>query len=141
LVKAIAQFPEPERVGPRIWGDEIELVRSPYNWVQKLISMRQGTKGGLQKHHAKDEGGTVTSGTILVRYDDGNGLVEKTLTVGDSFRFPPGAVHQIEAVTNCSYLEVSTPHYNDRVHCEADYGIEKEEGGLPSTSPEDVELR
>ena len=138
----VAQFPQPESVGPREWGDELLLALAPKQWTLKLISMREGAKGGLQYHRLKDEGGVMTSGEMLVRYDDGSGrLVERVLRVGDAFRFPPGAVHQAEALTHCSYVEVSSPHFNDRVHVESDYGIEKEAGGLPSTELEDVELR
>jgi mannose-6-phosphate isomerase-like protein (cupin superfamily) len=138
----VPEFPEPKSLGFREWGHEVQVNHSPGNWVQKLIVMRKGAKGGLQKHHLKDEGGLMTAGRMLVRYDDGTGkLVERTLKVGDAFRFPPGAVHQAEALTNVSYIECSTPHFNDRVHCEHEYGIEKEDGGLPSTKLEDVELR
>jgi hypothetical protein len=56
------------------------------------------------------------------------------------FHFPAGAVHQAIAHTDCCYIEVSTPHFNDRVHVEGMYGIKKEEGGLPSTKLEEVEF-
>jgi mannose-6-phosphate isomerase-like protein (cupin superfamily) len=138
----VAYFPKPKDVGPREWGHEVLLATSSGKWTLKLITMRQGAKGGLQKHHLKDEGGVMTSGSMKIIYDDGSGnLRSRVVGVGDSFHFPPGAVHQAEALTAVSYIEVSTPHFNDRIHCEADYGIEKEEGGLPSTSLEDVELR
>jgi hypothetical protein len=50
-------------------------------------------------------------------------------------------VHQAEAMTDCAYYEVSTPHFNDRVHVEHEYGIEEEAGGLPSTELYEVEMR
>jgi quercetin dioxygenase-like cupin family protein len=108
----------------------------------KLITMKPGAKGGLQFHRLKDEGGIMMKGSMRVRYDDGSGtLVERLCRRGDVFHFPAGSVHQAEAVTACSYIEVSTPHFNDRVHVEDKYGIEKEDGGLPSTTLEEVELR
>ena len=136
------EFPHPESVGPREWGTETLLLLSPKKYCMKLITMKAGAKGGLQYHLKKDEGGIMTKGAVRVRYDDGTGnLIERLCRRGDVFHFPTGAIHQIEAVTNCSYIEVSTPHFNDRVHVEKQYGIDEEAGGLPSTSLEQVEIR
>lgn len=133
-------FPLPKDIGPREWGKEILLALAPKHWTLKLITMKQGAKGGLQYHRLKDEGGVMLRGSMKVTYDDGHGeLVSRVCRKGDTFHFPPGAVHQAEAITSCSYIEVSTPHFNDRVHVEDKYGIEKEAGGLPSTSLEEVE--
>jgi quercetin dioxygenase-like cupin family protein len=136
-----AQFPEPELVGPRDWGREILLCLSPKNFTLKEIWMTKGKRGGLQKHHLKDEAGVMLMGKMLVRYNDGGLLKERIVQTGDVFHFPTGCVHQTEALTDCAYYEVSTPHFNDRVHVESEFGIEKEEGGLPSTKLEEVELR
>jgi quercetin dioxygenase-like cupin family protein len=138
----VARFPRPEKPLKRDWGHEVVLVVAPQKYSMKLITMHRGAKGGLQKHHLKDEAGIMTAGNMKVIYDDGSGrLLSRVVSVGDTFHFPAGAVHQAEALTDCAYIEVSTPHFNDRVHCEADYGIEKEDGGLPSTKLEEVELR
>jgi quercetin dioxygenase-like cupin family protein len=139
---ACANFPQAEAVGPREWGEEILLLLAPKKYTLKLITMKSGAKGGLQFHRLKDEGGIMMKGSMRVRYDDGSGtLVERICRRGDVFHFPTGSVHQAEALTACSYIEVSTPHFNDRVHVEDKYGIEHEDGGLPSTSLEEVELR
>jgi quercetin dioxygenase-like cupin family protein len=139
---ACANFPRAEAVGPREWGEEILLLLAPQKYTLKLITMKSGAKGGLQFHRLKDEGGIMMKGSMRVRYDDGSGtLVERICRRGDVFHFPTGSVHQAEALTACSYIEVSTPHFNDRVHVEDKYGIEHEDGGLPSTSLEEVELR
>lgn len=57
-----------------------------------------------------------------------------------SFHFPPGAVHQEEAVTDCVIIEASTPHFNDRVRVEESYG-QIIDGGLQSTTIDEVEER
>ena len=135
-------FPQPEDLGPREWGTETLLLLVPGKYTLKKITMKAGAKGGLQYHHLKDEGGVMISGYMLVRYDDGAGnLTERMCRPGDVFHFPPEAVHQAEAVTDCAYYEVSTPHFNDRVHAEDKYGLKDEAGGLPSTKLEQVELR
>jgi mannose-6-phosphate isomerase-like protein (cupin superfamily) len=134
-----ATFPTPEDLGFRQWGNEELLFKVSGKFTFKRITMHAGAKGGLQYHHKKDEGGYVTCGMAIVRYDPGNGtLVDRIVEEGDAFFFPQGAVHQIEAITAFEYIEVSTPYFNDRVHVEDLYGIEEEAGGLPSTELEDV---
>ena len=138
LVSAV--FPKPEDLGPRQWGSELLLFALKEKFTFKLITMHAGAKGGLQYHHKKTEGGYVTAGRAIVRYDRGDRvLVERIVGPGDVFFFPQGAVHQVEALDKpFEYLEVSTPFLNDRVHVEHEYGIEAEAGGLPSTELEDV---
>lgn len=141
MSKPVARFPAPEQTLYREWGTETVLFVGN-GYMQKLITMKAGKAGGLQKHRLKDEGGVMLKGSMVVTYDDGTGnLVDRTVRRGDIFHFPAGCVHKARALTNCSYLEASTPHFNDRVHCEADYGIEKEEGGLPSTELDEIEVR
>jgi mannose-6-phosphate isomerase-like protein (cupin superfamily) len=139
--KSTASFPLPEDLGPRQWGTEELLFALSGKFTFKKITMLEGAKGGLQYHHKKDEGGYVICGRAIIRYDRGDGVLgERIVGVGDVFWFPQGCVHQTEAIEPFSYLEVSTPFLNDRVHVEKDYGIAEEAGGLPSTTLEEVEL-
>ena len=41
---------------------------------------------------------------------------------GASFRFRPGTVHRIRALEDTQILEVSTPHLDDVIRLEDDYG-------------------
>jgi mannose-6-phosphate isomerase-like protein (cupin superfamily) len=142
LMDAIARFPKPESVGPREWGTESLLVLAPHKYTLKLIEMKEGAKGGLQYHRRKDEAGVMVRGEMAITYDDGTGrLVVRNVAPGDVFHFPTGSVHQATAITECAYFEVSTPHFNDRVHVEGAYGIMDEAGGLPSTHISEIELR
>lgn len=132
------EFIEQKSMGERDWGEELLIGISTGNYIMKKLTIKAGAKGGLQKHHIKDECGILISGKLIIRYDSGNGkLKERVITQGESFRFPPGSVHQEEAITECVIIECSTPHANDRIRCEEDYG-QKIEGGLPSTKREDV---
>ena len=138
LSKTSVEFFEQEDMGPRNWGTETLLGIVPGKYSMKKLFVKAGNKGGLQYHHLKDECGYMISGKMIIRFDDGNGnLVERTITDGDCFHFPPGAVHQEEAVTDCIILEASTPHFNDRVRVESEYGLETPEG-LPSTTIDEV---
>jgi mannose-6-phosphate isomerase len=54
----------------------------------------------------------------------GDQLEDVALKRGQSFRITPGTVHQIEAVTDCDVLEVSTTEDDDVVRLEDRYGRE-----------------
>lgn len=139
--KPQVSFPQAEDMGPRDWGIETLLVLVPGEFSLKRLFVKAGSKGGLQYHHKKNECGYLVSGQMIIRFDDGDGsLTEKIINEGDSFHFPPGAVHQEEAVTDCVIIEASTPHFNDRVRMEGQYGMTIN-GGLPSTTIDDVETR
>ena len=115
----------------RDWGEE-QFIAETEHYLGKILKMRQGTKGGLQLHVEKDETFHLVSGRAIVRFDSGNGLVARQMGAGQSYHVPPGAVHQVEAITDCVFFEASTPHYDDRVRMEAQYGL-KADGGLPTT--------
>ena len=131
-------FPKKKKVGKRNWGEEILLSLIPSVLSLKLLKIKKGKKGGIQYHHKKNECGYILSGKLLVRYDRGNKILsKKILKAGDVFQFPPGAVHQEEALTNCKILEASSPHFNDRVRVDESYGFSSK-FGLPSTKIKDV---
>ena len=135
------KFPKITNICKRNWGKEDLLVLIPKKISLKLLELKKGKKGGLQYHHKKDECGFIISGKLLVRYDNGKGkLLKKILKKGQSFHFPPGAVHQEEALTNVRIIEASTPYFNDRVRVEKKYNLQPEKG-LPSTKKNDVILK
>jgi mannose-6-phosphate isomerase-like protein (cupin superfamily) len=134
-------FPKSINLGKRNWGTEDLLVVIPKILSLKILKIQKGKRGGLQYHHLKNECGYILSGKLLIRYDNGNGVLkEKILTKGKCFHFPPGAVHQEEAITNVKILEASTPHFNDRVRVESLYNLNAE-SGLPTTNIKDVKVR
>ena len=116
----------------RDWGQEIFVAETPH-YLGKILRMKAGTAGGLQYHVEKDETFYLLSGRALVRSDDGTGQLRVTMMLpGESYHIPPGAVHQVEAIDDCVFIEASTAHYDDRVRCEAQYGL-PDTGGLPTT--------
>ena len=134
-------FPKKKSVGHREWGNETLLALIPKVLSLKLLHIKKGNKGGLQYHRKKNECGYLLKGKLIIRFDNGNGkLQEKILNPGTSFHFPPGAVHQEEALEDCEIIEASTPHFNDRVRVENKYGI-KDKDGLPSTSEDEIILK
>lgn len=134
-------FPKSKSLGKRNWGKEKLLALIPKKLSLKLLFIRKGMKGGLQFHRRKNECGFILSGKLLVRYDNGKGkLIKKILKKGETFHFPPGAVHQEEAISNCTIIEASTPHFNDRVRVEKKYGINLI-SGLPTTKLKEIKFK
>tara|TARA_B100001123_G_C15103193_1_gene944400 strand:- start:83 stop:508 length:426 start_codon:yes stop_codon:yes gene_type:complete len=140
LIKKIAIFPRKKKIGKRNWGEEILVALIPKKISLKILKIKKGKKGGLQYHRKKDECGIIVSGKLMVTFDNGNGkLKKKILKKGDTFHFPPGAVHQELALTDCQIIEASTPHFNDRVRVEKHYGI-RNISGLKTTKVSEVKL-
>ncbi len=138
---AVAKFPPSQSVGERYWGEELLLVLSSKNYTMKKLITRAGQKGGLQYHRLKDEANYVISGRLLLRYEDENGVLqEKEVGPNEWFHLPAGCVHQEEAITDVVRIEVSTPHFNDRVRVESAFGINVE-WGLPTTQDSEIEIR
>jgi hypothetical protein len=80
----------------------------------------------------------LLDGELKIRFiNDDNKISEKICYAGECFHFPPFAIHQEEAITDCIILEVSTPFLNDRVRVESDFGL-SEDFGMPTTNIEDI---
>jgi len=139
---ATVKFFKPTDVGYRNWGREILVAHVPGLYTGKVLLMKAGARGGLQKHHLKNECGYLYAGEMWFDYDAGEGkLSRRKLVAGDCVHIPPGAVHREEAITDCIIFETSTPHFNDRIRLEEQYGEEIPEDGLPSTTIDEVEFR
>lgn len=139
--RPVAQFPLPESVGPRDWGEETLLVLASKKYSMKKLFIKAGQRGGLQYHRKKDEASFIISGIMILRYENADGVLEeKKMGPGDWFHFPNGCIHQEIAVTDVLRIEVSTPHFNDRVRVESLYGM-SDTSGLPSTDESEIEIR
>ena len=119
-------------MGPRTWGEELLIAESPH-YIGKLMRMTAGAAGGLQFHRDKDETSFLLSGLAWVYTDTGDGVLKRfKMTPGTSVHIPPGAIHKVEAIEDCVFMECSTPHFDDRVRVEARYGL-PDVGGLQTT--------
>lgn len=136
-----AKFPVAESLGPREWGEETLLVLSSGKYTMKKLYIKAGKYGGLQYHRQKDEASYIVSGRMILRYENEQGiLVDKEVGPGDWFHFPNGCIHQEIAITDVLRIEVSTPHFNDRVRVEDMFGI-SDSVGLKSTDESEIEYR
>ena len=106
---------EPQLLGPKDWGTEL-LIAHTREYTGKILTMRAGSSGPLQYHIYKNETMHLVRGLARVTYDDEQGDRHTVdMQPGQSFHVPPGAVHQVAAVTECVFFEASTPFFDDRV--------------------------
>ena len=106
---------------PKPWGHETIWAKTDA-YVGKILHIKAGEALSVQYHTVKDETVYLMSGQLKYRIWEGDEPVDVKLEIGDAFRVTPGTVHQMEAVTDCDILEVSTPHLDDVVRLEDRYG-------------------
>lgn len=107
------------------WGREV-IYASTELYIGKIIEINEGAQLSLQLHEQKDETIYVLEGTLrLVIGDSVDALRSRDLSEGVSFRVRTGQVHRYQApYGSVRVLEVSTPHPDDVVRLEDDYGRE-----------------
>lgn len=107
------------------WGREV-IYASTDLYIGKIIEINEGARLSLQLHEQKDETIYVLEGTLrLVIGDSVDALRSRDLSEGVSFRVRTGQVHRYQApYGSVRVLEVSTPHPDDVVRLEDDYGRE-----------------
>lgn len=112
------------------WGFELIWAETEL-YVGKLLHVRAGEALSVQYHERKDETLHLLKGSMVLRMGDSlETFGPVTFEPGDSVRMRPGVIHQMEAVTDCEVLEVSTPHLDDLVRLSDRYG--RASGSSPS---------
>ena len=106
---------------PKPWGHETIWAKTDA-YVGKILHIKAGEALSVQYHKIKDETVYLLSGQLKYRIWEGDKPVDVKLEIGEAFRVTPGTVHQMEAVTDCDILEVSTSHLDDVVRLEDRYG-------------------
>ena len=111
------------RTVPKPWGHETIWAHTD-RYVGKVLHIEAGQALSVQYHNKKDETVYLLSGELVYRVQSGDSLKDMHLKKGESFRITPGTIHQMEAVTDCDVLEVSTPELDDVVRISDRYGRE-----------------
>ena len=111
------------RTVPKPWGHESIWAHTD-RYVGKILHIKAGHALSVQYHNAKDETVHLLAGELVYRVQMGEVLEDMHLTAGESFRITPHTIHQMEAVTDCDVLEVSTPELDDVVRLSDRYGRE-----------------
>jgi mannose-6-phosphate isomerase len=105
------------------WGWELLWALSD-DYVGKILFVRAGCSLSLQFHREKDESWYVLEGRAELQLGDvGDPLLNsEVIGPGAGFRYRPGTVHRVAALEDTTILEVSTPHLDDVVRLEDEYG-------------------
>ena len=111
------------RTVPKPWGHETIWAQTE-RYVGKVLHIKAGQALSVQYHNKKDETVHLLNGELVYRVQLGEALDDMHLKAGESFRITPGTIHQMEAVTDCDVLEVSTPELDDVVRLSDRYGRE-----------------
>ena len=118
------------KVVPKPWGHETIWAQTD-SYVGKILHIKAGQSLSIQYHEKKDETIHLLMGDIIYRVQpvgarrpNAEDLEDVHLRAGESFRITPHTVHQMEAVTDCDVLEVSTAHLDDVVRLKDRYGRE-----------------
>lgn len=99
------------------WGREIWYAHT-VDYAGKVLLVSAGKRLSLQKHEIKEETLYLLSGKVILTYGDQTYDWEP----GEAVHIPTGTVHRFEAVEDSVLLEVSTPHLDDVVRIEDDFG-------------------
>ncbi len=106
------------------WGYE-RLWALNRHYAGKVLFIAAGESLSLQYHEQKDETIRIVSGRMRFRLGTSRDTLETLiLEPGMSRAIPPGMVHQMEALQDCTVVEVSTPHLMDVVRLDDRYGRE-----------------
>lgn len=110
---------DPVDLGPKSWGTETLVAHIPDVCTGKILVMKAGASGPLQYHRTKHESFHLVSGLAQVRTRNADGvLVTLLMKPGETYRVPPGTVHQVAAIRESIFFEVSNPVFDDRVAVE-----------------------
>ena len=106
---------------PKPWGQE-EVLEINDSYMLKRLTMHQGKRCSLQFHKQKRETIYVLEGELRFIYGDSiDSLDSQVYKPGESFTVPSNSLHRMEGLTDCVYLEASTPEMDDVVRVEDDF--------------------
>lgn len=110
---------------PKPWGHETIWAHTDA-YVGKILHITAGQALSVQYHEIKDETIYLMSGELIYRIWESKDSppYNVELKLGEAYRITPGTIHQMEAVTDCDILEVSTPHLGDVIRLKDRYGRE-----------------
>ncbi|RLE28145.1 MAG: cupin [Acidobacteria bacterium] len=114
----------PARFVHKPWGHE-EIFAETDRYAGKILVVKSGECLSLQYHEKKEETLRVLEGKIIFETgNDAASLEGAELGPGDVFHIPPRLIHRMEAVTDCTLIEVSTADLDDVVRLSDRYGRE-----------------
>ncbi len=103
------------------WGFE-QIIEINKKYLLKKLFMKKNHRCSLQFHNKKKETIYIISGKLKIYIGKKqNKLKSKIFKKGSSITINPKIIHRMQAITNCLYLEASTPQNSDVVRLSDDY--------------------
>jgi len=103
------------------WGYEL-LVEKNKKYMFKKLFMKKGHRCSLQFHEKKIETIFIVSGKLKIfSGKNKNNLNHKIFKLHETITIKPNTIHRMQAITDCIYLESSSPEINDVVRLSDDY--------------------
>ena len=100
------------------WGHELIWAHTK-NYIGKLLVINPGHKLSKQYHEIKEETIYVMDGTLVLEVPEGKLILKP----GAFYHITPGTVHRFCAPSEgCKLMEISTPHLDDVIRLEDEYG-------------------
>ena len=104
------------------WGYE-KWIAVTDQYAMKEIFLKKGSRCSLQYHNEKEEHSYLLKGKVSVEEDNEAGqLVTNIYEPGECWHEKPLAKHRVTALEDVTFIEVSTPHLDDVVRVEDDFG-------------------
>jgi len=105
------------------WGAE-ELLACTDKYVMKFLHIKKGHRFSVQYHERKEETMYCLEGKCVIelRQLDSEKIEWIQLEPGASVHITPYTVHAVEALTDVTLIEASTPELDDVVRLEDRYG-------------------
>ncbi len=103
------------------WGYEL-LIEKNKKYMFKKLFMKRGHRCSLQFHKKKIETIFIISGNLKIFYGKNiNKLNFKIFRPQNTITINPKIIHRMQAISDCIYLEASTPEIKDVVRLSDDY--------------------
>ena len=104
------------------WGYE-KWIAVTDSYALKEIFLKKDCRCSLQYHEQKEEHSYLLKGKVAVEEDDEAGnLVTNIYEPGGCWHEKPHARHRVTAIEDSTFIEVSTPHLDDVVRIQDDFG-------------------
>lgn len=112
------------------WGHELWINKDHPRYVLKQVFIKAGTKTSLQYHNYKQETNVLFEGMGRLHYKKNTKVANDLVSDADlasaelrpivSIDVMPNILHRLEAISDITLYETSTPHLNDVVRIKDD---------------------
>lgn len=104
------------------WGYELHWVPENAPYMGKILHINADARMSLQVHDEKRESWLLIRGRGGVIWENSDGeLVETELEEGQGYTTQVGQKHRLFGITDCDFVEVSTPESGTTWRLEDDY--------------------